>query len=171
MSENRRKNPFISGILSIIFPGAGQLYNEDFSKGIILFVATIASIAFIVYSGLSLGSRVMNGEVIPEPVLIVRLVIAALLLTGFWIYGVIDAIVFAQRTRNSVVSAVPASEEKSKEGAIALGVVLIIIGVIAVLLQFGLKFEYVIRYGGPLALVVLGCYLVAKTSGIIKGGK
>jgi hypothetical protein len=170
MSDIRRKSPFISGVLSIIFPGAGQLYNEDFSKGIIMFVATIATIAYIVYSALALGSHFMNGEVMPQPVLIVRVVITALFLFGIWLYGIIDAIIYAQRSRNSTVAPVSAPEN-TKEGAIALGVVLVIIGVVAILVQIGLKFEYIIKYGAPIALVVLGGYLLAKTSGLIKGGE
>ena len=173
MIVNRRKNPWIAGALSFFFPGAGQLYNEDYMKGIILISAMIASVVTIVYSGIALGGEMMNGQVFPPAMLIVRIVIAGLIYTGLWIYGIVDGITTAQKvTANAAVpgAEVPASS-RSKEGTIALGVVLVLFGLICIAVQLGLKFEYLIRYGLPVALILIGGYLLARTTGWIKGGK
>lgn len=174
MSQIRKKSPVAGGILSLIFPGAGQLYNEDYGKGIILIVAGIASIATIVYHALALGGIVMSGEVFPGAMEIVTIVTAGLILLGIWIYAIIDAIVTAQHISAAINSGVAVAETprvQSQEGMIGLGVVLIVIGILGILIQMGLKLEYLIRYGLPVALILLGAYLLAKTGGWIKGGK
>lgn len=173
MTDNRRKNPFIAGALSFFFPGAGQLYNEDFMKGIILIAAMIASVVSIVYTGIALGGGMMNGEVFPPAMLIVRIVISGLIYFGIWLYGIIDGVISAQRfTANIANPGVSVTaNSKTKEGTIALGAVLVLFGIICIAVQFGLKFEYLIQYGFPVALILIGGYLLAKTSGWIKGGK
>lgn len=174
MVENRRKNPFIAGALSFFFPGAGQLYNEDFMKGIILIAAMIASVVTIIYTGIALGGGMMSGEVVfPPAMLIVRIVIAGLIYLGIWLYGIIDGVAAAQRLTANTVNpgAAITTGPRSKEGTIALGVVLVLFGLICIAVQLGLKFEYLIRYGLPVALILIGGYLLAKTSGWIKGGK
>lgn len=173
MVENRRKNPFIAGALSFFFPGAGQLYNEDYMKGIILIAATIASVVTIIYSGIALGGGLMSGQVFPPAMLIVRIVIAGLIYLGIWLYGIIDGVIVAQRLTANAINpgTATATGAQSKEGAIALGVVLVLFGLICIAVQLGLKFEYLIRYGLPVALILIGGYLLAKTSGWIKGGK
>ncbi|MCL6591356.1 MAG: hypothetical protein K6U80_15550 [Firmicutes bacterium] len=176
MPYQRRKSPVISGILSFIFPGAGQLYNEDFLKGIILIATSIAAIISIVYTGISIGGRVMRGEIYPEAVQIVQIVTACLIQFGIWLYGIIDAVIFAQKTNVSPAPAGPAingeaSAPNSKEGIIGLGIVLVAAGITGILLQLGLRFEDLIRYGGPMAIILVGGYLVLRTTGVFKGGK
>lgn len=167
-----KKNPFISGILSVIFPGAGQLYNEDFVKGIILIVSLIASIITIVYSGINLGTGIASGELTPDAGEIAKIVTASLLLAVIWIYGIIDAVVTAQRISAASIggNSVTPPATRTREGAVGLGVVLLVIGAVALLLQMGLKFDYLVRYGLPVALILLGGYLLAKSTGMIKGG-
>lgn len=171
--NNRRKNPFIAGALSFLFPGAGQLYNEDFMKGIILIAAMIAAVVSIVYTGIALGGGIMNGEVFPPAMLVVRIVIAGLIYLGIWLYGIIDGFTTAQRlTANAANPGISAAANSgAKEGTIALGVVLVVFGIICIAVQLGLKFEYLIRYGLPVALILIGGYLLARTSGWVKGGK
>lgn len=174
MSEIRKKSPAAGGILSFFFPGAGQLYNEDYGKGIILIVAVIATIVTIVYHALSLGGVVMGGGAYPAVMQIVMIVTAGLILLGIWIYAIIDAIVTAQHISAAVNSGSVTTESRkirSQEGMIGLGVVLVIAGVLGVLIQMGLKLEYLIRYGLPVGLILIGVYLLAKTNGWIKGGK
>ncbi len=169
MSVSRKKSPIIAGALSVIFPGAGQLYNEDFIKGVILIAGAIASIVSIVYAALSLGGMFMNGEIIPEAVQIVKIVIAGLIFAGIWFYGVIDAVIRAQRSATDTNP--PVEQAKTREGTIALGVVLVIFGILCIAVQMGLKFEYLVKYGLPGALILYGVYLLAKTGGFTKGGK
>jgi hypothetical protein len=176
MSYQRRKSPVISGILSFFFPGAGQLYNEDFLKGIILIAATIAAIVSIVFTGISMGSRMYNGsDIFPQATQIVTIVTAALILFGIWLYGMIDAVIFAQKTNVYVAANASAANSdtapRSKEGMIGLGIVLLVIGLAGIMLQLGLRFDLLIRYGGPTAIILVGVYLVLRTSGLLKGGK
>jgi TM2 domain-containing membrane protein YozV len=171
MADYRRKNPVIGGLLSFLFPGAGQFYNEEFGKGIILIAAAIAAIVSIVYTGISLGNGILNGEAIPEAVQIVKIVMSGLIYFGLWLFSMIDAVIRADRIGSGSAPAVEDHKAKTKEGVIGLGVVLIALGVIGILVQLGLKFEYLIKYGGPVALILFGGYLVAKTTGLIKGGK
>jgi hypothetical protein len=172
MNEYRKKHPLISAILSFIFPGAGQLYNEEYLKGLTLFAAAIASIISIVYSGVSLGNVMMNGETFPPLTLILRIVASGLIYFGLWLYGIIDGIVSAQRiSANATTTESDVPKSKTKEGIIGFGVILVIIGILGFLHQLGLKFEFLIKYGWPVALILLGCYLLAKTTGWLKGGK
>ncbi len=177
MAVYRRKNPLISAVLSFIFPGAGQLYNEEFIKGLILFAAAIASVLSIIHSGISMGNIMMNGneEILPPAAYIVRIVASGLIYFGLWLYGIIDGAITAQRisttTTTTTESAGDTPKPQTKEGVIGLGVVLIVIGLLGFLHQLGISLGYIIRYGWPVALILLGCYLLAKTTGIIKGGK
>lgn len=173
MNEYRKKHPLISALLSFFFPGAGQLYNEEFIKGLILFTAAIATIVNIVYTAISLGNGMMNGDTIPSATPIIRIVASALILFGLWLYGIIDGAISAQRisTRTLTSAEDELSRPKTKEGLIGIGVVLLIVGIFGFLHQLGLKFELVIKYGWPIALILLGAYLLAKTTGWIKGDK
>ena len=136
----------------------------------ILIAGAIAAIISIIYSGITLGNQVISGEIMPQAILIVRLVTSCLIYFGIWIYGIIDAAVRAQH-----ISANGSGTEnrpvKSKEGMIGLGVVLIAFGIMGLLLQFGLSFEFLLKYGWPLALLALGGYLIARSTGLIKGGQ
>jgi TM2 domain-containing membrane protein YozV len=170
MSVNRRKSPIIAGVLSFVFPGAGHLYNEEFIKGVVLIAGSIASIVSIVYTALSLVNQ--GGYQVAVP--IVKIVTASLILFGIWLYGIIDAIIIAQRLSanpNGSPAEAVSGGAKTKEGTIALGVVLVLFGIICIAVQLGLKYEYLVKYGLPAALILFGGYLLAKTSGLIKGGK
>jgi hypothetical protein len=173
MNECRKKHPLLSAVLSFIFPGAGQFYNEEYSKSLILLAAAIASIVSIVYCGVSMGNNIKDNVNFPPAALITQIVTSALIYFGLWLYGIIDGAISAQRissysltnTENQIF------KPKTKEGIIGLGVVLIIIGILGILNLLGLKFELLIKYGWPVALILLGCYLLAKTTGLLKGDK
>lgn len=168
----RRKNPLLAALLSFFLPGAGQLYNEDFGKFIILFTVNVAAILTIVYTGVSMGSSAIHGAMMPDPFDIVKIVASGLIFLGLWLYGIIDAVTCAQRFSSAgAVASTAISEAKKKEGAVTLGVVLLGFGLVCLLLQFGLRFESLIKFGFPLALILLGGYLMVRTSGLTKGGK
>lgn len=48
--EENQKNPFLAAGLSFIIPGAGQVYNEEYIKGALLFVGVVglAALNFLV---------------------------------------------------------------------------------------------------------------------------
>lgn len=43
-----KREPLLSLVLSLLFPGLGQIYNRQIKKGIILLVITVASIVLII---------------------------------------------------------------------------------------------------------------------------
>jgi hypothetical protein len=175
MIENRKKHPLISAALSFIFPGAGQLYNEQFIKALILFAAAIASIVSIVHSAISFGNIIINEDTLPPAIPIIRIIASSLIYFGLWLYGIIDGAVSAQHISNTTIQNNETEnvnpKPKTKEGLISLGVVLVIIGLFSLLHQLGIKFELLIKFGWPVALIMLGGYLLARTTGIMKGDK
>lgn len=171
MNGYRKKHPLVSALLSFVFPGAGQLYNEEFIKGTILLSAAIASIVSIIYNGITMGNSVMNGEA--PTTHIIRIVTSCLIYFCLWLYGIIDGAISAQRISDTTPSATEAeiTKPKTKEGLITLGVVMVIIGLFSFLHQLGIHFGLLIKYGWPIALILIGAYLLAKNAGILKGGQ
>ncbi|HBF36682.1 MAG TPA: hypothetical protein DDW50_05115 [Firmicutes bacterium] len=167
MNETHKKYPEISVALSFIFPGAGQLYNEEYAKGIILIVATLL---IIVYSGISLGSEFINSVYLLRTDLIMRILVSSLICFGIWLYGIIDGAVgaFKHTLTNTDHSQ---SASPSKKGFIVFGALLIIIGIVGVFNLLGIHFSIFIKYSWPVAFILLGCYLLAKSTGFLKGAK
>ncbi|NLY88731.1 MAG: hypothetical protein GX085_03820 [Firmicutes bacterium] len=173
MAEARKKNPVIGGILSALFPGVGQLYNEDYGKAVILIAVTITTISVLVYSLLTtvpmfLTARPLNLQSL-QPGPVTALVSTTLILIALWFYGVIDAITCAQRLSAKPGGTPPeAVAEKESKGIKALGTVLVITGVIILLFQFGVGWGYLLHYGGPGLLVLAGLYLLLQGTGVLK---
>ena len=91
----RRKNPTLALILSGIFPGLGQIYNNQVLKGIAL-IALNTVVNFLLIKTLeglisSLGSKPDNSTLF---------IVAAYTVIGLvlWIYAIIDA----KRTAESI---------------------------------------------------------------------
>jgi TM2 domain-containing membrane protein YozV len=143
------KSPALAGILSVIFPGAGALYNGNYLKGIIM---------IIVFAGLvSIQGR--GGQPF-----------VALLLAGFYIFQIIDAINEAKSTRiltetTTAGASSPAktggdNEVAAASGSISWGIILILLGSLFLLANFDIiSYESFIDYW-PLILVGLGLKLV-----------
>ena len=70
------KSPILAVVLSFIFPGLGQLYNNQFHKGLILIIANIISY------------------------LLCLIFIGLILVLLIWVYGMYDAFVSAQALNN-----------------------------------------------------------------------
>ena len=172
MAETRKKNPVIGGILSALFPGIGQLYNEDYGKAVVLIAVTITTISALVYSLLTtvpmfLPAKQLNLQSIQAgPV--TALVSTVLITIAVWFYGIIDAITCAQRLSARPGGAPPETAGKESEGVKALGAILVVAGVIILLLQFGIGWGYLLRYGGPALLVLSGIYLLLQGTGVLK---
>lgn len=77
-----RKNPWISGIGSFLIPGLGQVYNGEYLKGALFFGGFIASYALVMAGA--------SGE--PE-----LATIGGLVLSGVWLWNVIDAPLSSKR--------------------------------------------------------------------------
>jgi len=173
MSEFRKKNPVIGGLLSALFPGIGQIYNEEYGKGIVLIAVTITTISSIVYSGLTILPRVVTSHSVSvqmvQPGPIATLVGAALILGAVWLYGITDAVTGAQRlSAKTMENTAEAVKAKDREGANTLGIVLVIAGVLVLLYQLGMDLSYLFRYGGPAILVLFGAFLLLRGTGLLK---
>lgn len=139
------KSPVLAAVLSIIFPGAGSLYNGDFLRGIVF---------IIIFAGLvTLQTR---SHVQP---------FAGLLLAGFYFFQIFDA-VHQARMINLAASggevkaeAAPATAAEPK-GSIFWGILMIALGVIFLLANFEIiLYENIFDYW-PVVIIVIGLKLI-----------
>ncbi len=144
------KSPALAGILSVIFPGTGALYNGNYLKGIVL---------IIIFAGLvSIQGR--GGQPF-----------VGLLLAGFYIFQIIDAVNEAKsakvqseagagETGLQAAELSGAKETSNPSGSISWGIILILLGGLFLLANFDIiSYEAFIDYW-PLILVGLGLKLV-----------
>ena len=141
------KSPALAGFLSLIFPGTGTLYNGQILKGIIF---------IIVFAGLvSMQSR---GSAQP---------FIGLLLAGFYIFQIVDSIQSAKIINRYAMRREGEDEEAEelpealKTGSVFWGILLMVLGGIFLLANFG-----VISYSSifdlwPLALILVGLKMIA----------
>jgi len=95
----QKRNPGIAGILSLLIPGMGQLYNQQWLKGgillliyLLLAMKDISTVARMLEASGSGDMFALMGAFFTRPALG-----WTLLLVGLYIYGVIDATIFATR--------------------------------------------------------------------------
>jgi len=143
------KSPALAGILSVIFPGAGALYNGNYLKGIVM---------IIIFAGLvSIQGR--GGQPF-----------VGLLLAGFYIFQIIEAVNEAKSTgilteTTAADAFSPAktggdNEVATASGSISWGIILILLGSLFLLANFDIiSYESFIDYW-PLILVGLGLKLL-----------
>lgn len=104
----RRKNPFLAGVLSLI-PGLGQLYNEQLVKGFgIMFGLGAGFLIMVVLPGMSfvgiglsgpfnpLGPAFLRGSLNDSNV-ILPIAYVLVILPIVWLYSLFDAIFTARR--------------------------------------------------------------------------
>ena len=140
------RSPALAGILAFFFPGTGALYNRQIAKGFI-FMIIIAGLI----SSLAQG-----------PQLFVILLVS-LLLAGFYIYQIIDAVQTAKSINRRYLTGegeeeVMAEElpEVVKTGSIFWGVVLMALGGILLLANFDVISYDIIWDFWPLVVIVIG---------------
>jgi len=88
--EQKRNNPFIAGILSLLAPGLGQIYNGQLRKGFILYVGYFIFVYFL----LPLTSLQYT---FPGLMLLICLMFVFILVIG------IDAIIYAVRNKEKTL--------------------------------------------------------------------
>jgi len=142
------KSPALAGVLSGIFPGIGAIYNRQILKGFIF---------IIIFAGLITMQQ--QGEVQP---------FVALLLAGFYIFQIIDAIQISKSINRKALLGEEEEEveieefpEAIKAGSIFWGVILLALGGFLLLANFD-----VIRYSTlwdlwPVVVIVIGVKLIA----------
>ncbi len=143
------KSPALAGILSVIFPGTGALYNGNYLKGIVL---------IIIFAGL-VSIQGKGGQPF-----------VALLLAGFYIFQIIEAVNEAKNTKVQPETAGETGlqaaglsgpkETSNPSGSISWGIILLLLGGLFLLANFDIiTYESFIDYW-PLILVGLGLKLV-----------
>ena len=94
MNESQPRNPVLAVVLSLILPGAGQIYNGETGKGIAMIVGSIVCLAAS------------------------ALVFPFLILIGIWIWGMIDANTRANEINAATAkSAADAASERNRRDA------------------------------------------------------
>lgn len=142
-----RKSSVLAGFLSAIFPfGVGAFYNGETVKGLIYLV---------IFAGLV--SLQHHGESQP---------FAGLLLAGFYFFQIIDAVSAANRiNRRAIAGGEPADEEilpaeAIRSGSIFWGALLILIGAVLLLGNFGVISYRAIFDFWPVVVILIGAKLV-----------
>jgi len=142
------KSPALAGILSFFFPfGVGPFYNGETVKGFIYLV---------IFAGLVS----LQGHGNAQP-------FGALLLAGFYFYQIIDSVTTAGRLNRRAVAggapeeeAVMAAPEALKSGSIFWGLLLILIGTVLLLGNFGAVSYRVIFDFWPVVVIIIGVKLI-----------
>lgn len=134
------KNPSLAAFLSL-FPGIGNVYNGLYLRGVTFFLIIISSI--------TLADR--------QPIF-------AAVVAFFWVFNMIDAYRQAVLINYGYAQDLGLLDRprspRASQGGMAAGVLLIVIGLIAALDQFfHIDFEWLFKLW-PLALVVVGLWLV-----------
>lgn len=145
------KSPALAGILSIFIPGTGALYNGQLFKGLI-FMIIIPGLISLLAQG-------------PELFIIL---FASLLLAGFYIYQIIDAVHTAKSINRRALLGEDVEEveieefpQAVKSGSVFWGAFLMGLGGILLLANFE-----VISYGTifdlwPIAVIAIGIKLIS----------
>ncbi len=144
--QKPRKSPGLAGFLAI-FPGIGAFYNEQFLKGFVF---------IFVFAGLVSMQDV--GRLQPLP---------GLLLFGFIVYMIIDAVQNAKRINEMDLQVekkkqtVEEFPRQMKEGSIFWGIVIIALGIILLMANFQLISYDTVFDLWPAGIIVIGIKLVA----------
>lgn len=89
------RNPGIATLMSLVFPGGGQFYNAQSSKGIGFFLWGILSDGLFVYMSINKNENSANGKGI-----------AAVSALVCWIVGMVDANSTAKKINNGYINMV-----------------------------------------------------------------
>ena len=137
----RKSSPFVATLLSFFVPGLGAAYNGQTSKAIV---------HFAVFASFFQMAVVTNG---------VTFFILGVI--GTWLFAAVDACRTAQLTRAGLA---PDAEEDAITrqlygNPIAWGVTLVTLGIVF-LAHTLLGFQFPVRRTLPVALVILGAYML-----------
>lgn len=139
------KSPALAGILSFFFPGTGALYNREYMKGILY---------MLIFAGLVTLNA--GGEA-GQP-------FKGIVLAGFYIFQVIDAIQMAKSINARALTGEGAKEEEFsltlKSGSIFWGGLLLVLGVLFLLANFDvLSYDKLWRFWPVLVIGFGGKFL------------
>ncbi len=147
IQQKPTKSPAVAAILSVIFPGAGALYNGLIAKGVLY---------ILVFAGLISIQDGPGGQPFK-----------ALILAGFYIFQIIESVNNAKALNLAAAGQKPAEAAKVDfmpqvvpSGSVFWGAVLIAIGVLAILANFDVITWEALWDFWPLAIIVIGLKLV-----------
>ncbi|MGB8952123.1 MAG: DUF5668 domain-containing protein [Candidatus Aminicenantales bacterium] len=140
------KSPFGAGVLSFFFPGTGTLYNGQYLKGLIF---------IFIFAGL-VTMQAHGGQPF-----------SALILGGFYIFQIIDAVQTARSINRRALQEEGAEKtveeefsEMAKSGSIFWGIALMAIGGILLLANFEvIDYDHIFDFW-PIVVVVIGFKLI-----------
>jgi TM2 domain-containing membrane protein YozV len=143
------KSPALAAILSIIFPGTGALYNGQISRGILYIV---------IFAGLV----TMQGHGTGQPFL-------GLMLAGFYVFQIIDAVNQARAINDRAAGAKPESAPSAAEnempapsGSVFWGALLVVLGGVLLLANFDvIRYDTIFDFW-PVAVIGIGLKLVIE---------
>jgi TM2 domain-containing membrane protein YozV len=152
------KSPAAAAILSAIFPGLGALYNGLITKGVLY---------ILIFAGLISIQDTQGGQPFK-----------ALILAGFYLFQIIEAINNAKAFNLAAIGATPEGQVQAgflpeilPSGSIFWGAVLMVIGVLAILANFDVVRWETLWDLWPLAVIVIGLKLVFDSITRAKNGK
>jgi hypothetical protein len=149
--DSRYKSPILATVLSLV-PGLGQVYVGYYQQGFVNIVVIAGLISLLAYDGLTDALT---------PFL-------ALFMVFYWLYNMVDA--YRKSTfYNQALAGLGPLEFPSGEqlpgmrGSLLGGVILIIVGGVALgYTRFGLPLAW-IEHWWPMALILMGAYLLYQS--------
>ncbi len=147
--DSRYKSPALATLLSLM-PGLGQIYIGYYQQGFINILVVASLIALLA-----------RGVGALEPLL-------GLFLAFFWLYNLVDAARRATFYNQALAGLGPTElpgvpKAPDRRGALLGGILMIIVGGLAFAhMQFGMPLEWLERWW-PLALVIMGGYLIFQS--------
>jgi len=164
MDYSKEREPWLALILSIIFPGLGQIYYGNKTRGIFILILYLFLVAFIVYSILSISGNALLGY---------TLLLIALLLA---LFSHVDSF-FTSRNNNSIKFEIIRKSSKDPWLSVLLNYLIPGVGhfyqkkwIIGLIIIFGyILIFFVDEYLGTFNFInsgyaVLTCWLVYKSS-------
>ena len=144
------KSPAAAGILSGIFPGAGQLYNGEPTKALLFFIIFAGTISIMPHG--------------PHPFL-------PLVFAGFYIYQIIEAVQTAKSINQkaflqsepapAVTPTAAADASPARSGSVFWGIVLMALGAIFLLSNFEIiDYERIFDFW-PVIVIIIGLKMIA----------
>jgi hypothetical protein len=147
--DSRVRSPLIAGFLSLL-PGLGQIYVGYYQQGFLNILVVGSLISFM-------ASDTLEG-LVP---------LAGLFLVFFWLYNIVDAVRRAALFNQALAGLGPRELPRdvalpAGQGSLAAGVILVVVGVIALShTLFNIPLDWVEDWW-PLALVAMGGWLVFR---------
>ena len=155
------KSPAAAGILSILFPGLGTIYNGLVTKGLLYVIVFVGLLVTLIKAS-------EDGDAVP-------IVFLSLMMAWFWFFQIIDSINGAKAVNQAALGQKPPEtglvlSETGPSGSIFWGIVLIALGFFLILANFEIILYETLFDFWPLVIIVIGIKFVADHFAKTKNG-